>query len=352
MISDIQLQNFRSYKDMSFDFIPEVNIIVGPNASGKTNLLEALLVVARGSSYRAKDVDLVAFGAPWSRIDVVADNQHRSLKLQRNKDDEERVSKLFKIDEHSMSRLHFSRVIPVVLFEPDHLLLLSGAPDLRRAFMDDLIEQTNTDYGNVRRQYKRVVAQRNALLKNNPRDLVQQLFVWNLRLSELGGKIAQERQTLIEKCNEQLPEIYRSLAKSKALVELKYQTKFTGDYETALLRKLEQSVDLDVIRGYTVYGPHRDDLEVLLNGHLLQEAASRGETRTFVLALKIVELHLLEQARDVKPLLLLDDVFSELDTSRRGALTTYVERYQTFITATEADIATRFFKRPRQVISL
>jgi DNA replication and repair protein RecF len=352
MITDIQLQYFRSYEDVSFDFGPEVNIIVGPNASGKTNLLESLLLMARGTSFRARDAELVAFDAPWARIDAVVDDRHRVVKLQRPTDDSGRATKVFEIDEQPVSRLHHSKVIPVVLFEPNHLLLLSSVPDLRRTFLDDLIEQTDATFGHVRRQYRRVLAQRNALLKRNPADLKQQLFVWNLRLSELGGRIAQARQALIADCNRRLPDIYNSLVRVPVTVELRYETRFTGNYETVLLHKLEQNVELDVLRGFTVYGPHRDDLTVLLNGHVLQEAASRGETRTVILALKIVELQFLEAARGVKPILLLDDVFSELDMHRRTALTAYVERYQTFITATEADTASKHFKRPQQVIAL
>jgi DNA replication and repair protein RecF len=118
------------------------------------------------------------------------------------------------------------------------------------------------------------------------------------------------------------------------------------------LHKLEESVDLDVLRGFTPYGPHRDDLQVLIDGHPVSEAASRGETRTLVLALKVLELQLVEEARGVKPLLLLDDVFSELDASRRKALTRFVAGYQTFITTTDADIVARHFTKELTKISL
>jgi DNA replication and repair protein RecF len=121
-------------------------------------------------------------------------------------------------------------------------------------------------------------------------------------------------------------------------IELQYASRFSlAHYESQLLHKLESNTELDVMRGFTAYGPHRDDLEVLIDDHSMQESASRGETRTLVLALKILELQILEEARDEQPLLLLDDVFSELDTKRRQALTSYVEKYQTFITTTDAD---------------
>jgi DNA replication and repair protein RecF len=340
MITDLRLQHFRSYTDASFELGLGVNIVVGPNASGKTNLLEAVLVLARGSSYRAKDAELVQFGRDWARLDANVPGSSRTVKIELNGV----AKKTFVIDDQELSRMTQQRALPVVLFEPDHLLLLSGSPDLRRTFMDDLIEQTVPGFGATRQHYRRVLAQRNSLLKKNPRGLAEQLFVWNVRLSELGGRVAQERQRLVHNFNERIAEIYSSLAGRADDVAVQYASPFPPNtYETALLHKLEQSIELDVQRGFTAYGPHRDDMAVLIGGHPVQEAASRGEIRTLVLALKILELHLLEQVRGQKPLLLLDDVFSELDGKRRQALTKFVNSYQTFITTTDADIALRHF---------
>ncbi len=340
MITDIRLQHFRSYTDASFEIDPGVNIIVGPNASGKTNLLEAVLVLARGSSYKVKDADLVQFSTSWARLDADTPSGQRIVKIKT----EPAVSKSFEIDDQTITRLHQSRTLPVVLFEPNHLLLLSGSPDLRRTFLDDLIEQTEPGYASVRKHYKRVLAQRNALLKKNPHGLAEQLFVWNVRLSELGGKMVRERYALIERFAERANDLYGSLSGRLNNIELAYATQFAVDnYETALLHKLEGNLELDVMRGFTASGPHRDDLKVLIDGHEVAESASRGETRTLVLALKVLELQLLEEVRGVKPILLLDDVFSELDTVRRQALTRFVADYQTFITTTDADVVVHHF---------
>jgi DNA replication and repair protein RecF len=340
MITDIRLQHFRSYTDAYFDIDAGVNIIVGENASGKTNLLEAVLIVAHGSSYKAKDSELVQFGSSWARLDAHTPSQARIVKIKT----EPSASKVFDIEGQSITRLHQTRMLPIVLFEPNHLMLLSGSPELRRSFLDDLIEQTETGFGSVRRHYRRVLSQRNALLKKNPRDLTEQLFVWNVRLSELGGQIAKRRQALVQRFNERAEGLYDSLAGRDNRIVLEYASRFSPEtYESQLLHKLEASTDLDVLRGFTAYGPHRDDLEVLIDGHAASETASRGETRTLVLALKIMELQLLEELRDAKPLLLLDDVFSELDGSRRQALTRYVADYQTFITTTDADVVAHHF---------
>ncbi len=342
MITDLRLQHFRSYDDASFELGPGVNIIVGPNASGKTNLLEAVLLLARGSSYRASDAELVQFDAPWARLDADTPHGHRVVKLQAAAGD--KYLKSFEVDDQPFARLLQNRTIPVALFEPNHLLLLSGSPDLRRTFLDDLIEQTIPGYGATRRHYRRVLAQRNALLKKQPPGLRDQLFVWNLRLSELGGKIARERNTLVSRFSGRMSELYAGLSGQKNNIEVAYAAQFPAEtYETALLHKLETGVENDIMRGFTASGPHRDDLVVRIDGHPASEVASRGETRTLVLALKMLELYLLEEIRGSKPLLLLDDVFSELDGKRRQALTAFVADYQTFITTTDADLVVHHF---------
>jgi len=352
MIRDIRLQHFRSYADATFVMDAGVNIIVGPNASGKTNLLEAVLVVARGSSYKAKDAELVQFGSEWARLDAhvvgvpEGGPQLRTVKIKTTG----APSKAFEFDGQVLTRLHQSRMLPTVLFEPNHLLLLSGSPDLRRTFLDDLIEQTEPGFGNIRRHYRRVLAQRNSLLKKHPADLHQQLFVWNVRLSELGGQIAKRRQALVERFNTLAPELYRNLSGRKNAVILTYASRFNLEaYESQLLHKLEASTELDMLRGFTAYGPHRDDLVVSMDGHPLQDTASRGETRTLVLALKIIELQLVEAVHDAKPLLLLDDVFSELDAERRQALTKHAGIYQTLITTTDADVVAHYFKHSNRI---
>jgi DNA replication and repair protein RecF len=215
---------------------------------------------------------------------------------------------------------------------------------MRRTFLDDLLEQAVPGYGATRKHYRRVLTHRNVLLKRQPRDLADQLFVWNLRLSELGGKIVKERQQLVARFAARMSDLYTALAAKPHDVTLTYAMQFAGhDYETSLLKKLEASTDVDVQRGFTAYGPHRDDITIAIDGHVASESASRGETRTVVLALKVLELQLLEQIRGMRPLLLLDDVFSELDAQRRQALTTFVADYQTFITTTDADVVAHHF---------
>jgi DNA replication and repair protein RecF len=347
MIQDIRLQHFRSYADDSFEFSPAVNIIVGPNASGKTNLLESILVVARGGSYRVKDSDLVEFGAPWSRLDATMATGTRIIKLMLDP----LPRKTYEIDGRVFSRLTQQHTVPVVLFEPNHLNLLSGSPELRRSFLDDLLEQITPGYGTLRRSYKRTLAQRNSLLKKGLDTARSQIFAWDVRLSEQAGKMVQARQELVLQLDVRCQELYKELSHTQTQTSLTYYSPLPlANYESHLLKQLEGRLELDVLRGFTSLGPHREDMTVEFDGRPAADTASRGEARTLVLALKIIELEIVRAARDETPILLLDDVFSELDGTRRRALTSYLENYQTFITTTDADVVIKHFTEIARII--
>jgi DNA replication and repair protein RecF len=341
MIQSLRLQQFRSYTDDSFEFGESVNIIVGPNASGKTNLLEALMMVARAKSYRGGDDELIMHGHDWARLDAHISGQERIVKLQ-CKEAAGSIEKTTSVDGKVYRRLPGNAIVPFILFEPNHLQLMHGGPELRRELIDDLLEQLVAEFGSVRRHYKRVLLQRNSLLKQRPTK--QDLFVWNLRLSELGGKIAQERLKLIDELSQQISSIYKELSSSKDDLRAAYHSKCSLDnYGSSLLKRLESETSVDIERGFTGSGPHRDDVLFTLNDHPADQTASRGEVRTGVLAIKIASLKHLQKVHDHKPFLLLDDVFSELDGGRRRALTDFLKDHQVFITTTDADIVVQHF---------
>lgn len=340
MISNVRLQHFRSYKDSAFEFGDGVNIIVGPNGSGKTNLLEALLVLARGGSYRAGDGDLLELEADWARIDGVVDGaQERTVVFKRGAV----LQKTYTIGAKSQSRLSEKQRLPVTLFEPNHLSLLHGSPDGRRAYLDDVLEQTVPGFSVFRKSYKRVLAQRNFLLKK-PNTPKQEFFPWNLRLSELGAVIYRARRELVDEFAAHIQETYQRLSGTTTIVSVAYESRIPEvGYESQLLRVLEENHHKDTERGFTSFGPHRDDMMVFFDGTPAALTASRGEARTATLTLKILETRALERTLNTKPLLLLDDVFSELDGVRRRALTEYLQDYQVFITTTDADIVVKHF---------
>ena len=351
MLTDIRLQNYRSYKDASFEFSQAVNIIVGPNASGKTNLLESILINCGESSYRAKDIELISHASDWAKIDCHTNEDiDRTIKLVRNLDN---LEKTYVIGGQELKRISMQKTIPAVLFEPNHLNILTESPDSRRNFLDDLLEKIVPGFKETRKQYRRVLYQRNTLLKTGYSNANKNIFVWNLRLSDLGENIYSHRIKLIELINKSATEIYNSLANKKYDIEFNYVTKINNkNYSSSLIKKLEDNIKTDCERGFTSYGPHRDDFTVLINGHIAEESASRGEMRTLMLVCKVIEMRIIENSRGVKPIILLDDVFSELDGSRRKALTGFLKEYQSFITTTDADIILHHFTDKANIIAL
>lgn len=351
MIASLRLQNFRSYQDASFEFNEGVNIIIGPNASGKTNVLEGLVYLCQGAPFRALDKENIRVGSDWARLDgLTSKNQTRVVKLQHEKG---AVNREFIIDDTSKKRLAFSDTIPVVLFEPDDLQQLTTSPEKRRQFIDSILSQIDSEFGRLQRDYARTLTQRNKLLKSGLTQARGSIFAWNIRLTELGGAVVAKRLGLLERLNQEIGESYSQLANKEHRVLLSYQSVLPPhQYASQMLKKLEQLLESDVLRGFTTVGPHRDDIEISINAHPIFHHASRGETRTTLLALKVQETKLLQEARQQKPLLLLDDVFSELDGARRKALTNFVKDYQSFITTTDADVVGKRFTKHTQLIPL
>ncbi|HET9850421.1 MAG TPA: DNA replication/repair protein RecF [Candidatus Saccharimonadales bacterium] len=344
MISSLRAQNFRSYADASFEFTPGVNIVVGPNASGKTNLLEAVLVLCRGGSYRARDPELVKFNKSWARLDGYFDNQTRTYKYA-----SEQAEKNFVIDDKPYKRLSLDKSLPVVWFEPNHLQLLIRGPEQRRDYFDELLERTQPGFKQQSSAYRRALAQRNRLLKTGDSSRRDQLFVWDVRLAELGEKIAQAREALVNQINQEIAKTYSKIARSKIELSVDYQSQFKIEgYASRLLAKLGASAELDFVRGFTAYGPHREDFCFQLAGQNTNISASRGEIRSIMLALKVFELGLIEKARGQTPIFLLDDVFSELDGARRRALVDFLKNQQTIITTTDAETVVEYFSRGSQ----
>ena len=353
MITSLRLQNFRGYQDAQFEFNDGVHIIVGPNASGKTSLLEALLVLARGSSFKGQEADLIRFGSDWARLDGVAGGgETRTVKLEKSPDG--RVAKSYILNDVPKIRLAVTHDIPVVLFEPTHMNLLAGEPALRRQFLDDILTVTTPGYAVHLKNFRRALFQRNTLLKKQTHASKQdELFVWDLRLSDLGGVVYAARKTLVTTMSQGIGTVYNHISGRDESVDAVYSSDIAAtDYTNALLARLTANHDKDLERGFTTAGPHRDDLVLELRGHDARIAASRGETRSLLLALKILELQELERACGQKPLLLLDDVFSELDGHRRQSLADALQGHQVFITTTDADLVVEHFMDSATILPL
>lgn len=346
VFTSARLQNYRSYTDSSFEFEPGVNIIVGPNASGKTNLLDALHFAATGSPIRSSKDFVVRTKQTWARVDVLtSDNRARVVRIKRDERPE------FEIEEKKYKRLSLEETIPVVLFEPNHLYQITTSPEQRRQFLDDILTKTDKDFSPLKNSYLRALRQRNSLLKFSLPEVRKQIFAWDVRLCELAGRYVHKRCSLLAQINQDSSEVYSSIAGKKHKVSLRYESKISQkNYSSNLLKALEAKLEIDHVRGFTGYGPHRDDTSIVIDGHDMRNVASRGETRSILLTLKVIEARLLEAVYNQKPLFLLDDVFGELDGSRRKSLIEFMSGSQTFITTTDADILSHGFTQNAKTI--
>lgn len=342
MFSDLRLQHVRSYGDATFHLSPYVTVISGPNGSGKTTIAEALYIASRGASFKSPDGEVLKKDADWWRIDTRHGDVKRSVLYDPSKAG---VKKSFIVSETKKARLAPQHKLPVVLFQPDDLRLLTGSPARRRAYIDALAAQLDPQFGHQARRYERALQQRNNLLKHH-HATADELFVWDMALSEAGAYVLHARTYWLQQLNASVKDMYRDIAGRNDEIAITYSATVADDQSTIqqrLLASLHASQARDRVLGYTTHGPHRDDLLFSLNGSDAGHYASRGETRSIVLALKLVEIHLLMKLLDTAPLVLLDDVFSELDENRRHALVALSGPHiQTVITTTSAEVAKEY----------
>lgn len=339
-ISQLAVQNIRSHRSLHIELSPTVTVITGANGSGKTTLLESLYLALQGSSFKGSDSDMLQSARPWWKIDLLFhDGVKRTIKF-----DPSRTSgrKQFVVDGHTNYRLLPKHKLPVVLFEPEDLRLLNGSPSRRRDFIDRFISQLNPLYQVTLRKYERTLKQRNNLLKQRaPND---QLFAWDVGLSEHGAYIIEQRIAFIEQINSQLAAAYQDIAHTTDEITVHYSHTFVGDIKQRLLGELHAHLERDRLLGSTSVGPHRHDVRFEFNHSPALTVASRGEIRTIVLALKFLEVAIIEQLTGQKPLILLDDVFSELDISRQKALSETIRSHQIVITSTHVVSTSKRFK--------
>lgn len=332
-IVSLRVQHTRNHTDASFHFPARVSVITGRNGSGKTTLLEALHTALRGASFRGSDSEVLGRDETWWRVDIRgSDDESRTVKF-----DSQKTSgrKQFDIDGKTNYRMPASSKYPVILFEPDDLRLLNGSPARRRLFIDTFIGQINPLYSSTLRKYDRALKQRNTLLKQqtSSRD---DMFVWDMALAEYGAEIVRERTQVIERINLALTDTYRSIAGTNDTVTLHYSHTLIDGIEQKLANDLTANFERDSLLGFTSTGPHRHDIVSEFNALPATRVASRGEIRSIVLALKFIEVDVASEATGLSPIVLLDDVFAELDESRQQRLAEKCRDNQMFITSTNA----------------
>lgn len=339
-IVSIRAVNIRSHGDITVSLSPTTTLISGPNGSGKTSLLEAIHISLRGTSFKATDSEVIREDNQWYRIQISDDSQQvRTITFDARGDKKE---KQFTVDGKVNKMLLAKYRYPVVLFQPDDTRLINGSPARRRKYLDQVIAQYNAPYGSLVRRYERVLVQRNKLLKN-PHITSDQLFAWDVILSNLGADIIAARRGYIAEVNERLQGYYRKIANDDTSVSVSYESNSESTSQS-LLDKLHRNAERDLMLGSTSTGPHRHDYTIMLAGKPAEATASRGEVRTIILALKYIEVDMLYKYTDKHPIVLLDDVFGELDNKRQKQLLTNLTDSQVIITSTEPHEAAKHIK--------
>ena len=330
ILKTLRVQNFRTHSDFILEIGEKSTLISGANGSGKTSLLEAIYFALQGTSFRSSDKEILRNdGSSWFRIDLK--DSKDSLRTIIFNDAVQKSKKQFLVDGNKKARLSANLRIPVVLFEPDDLQLLSGSPTRRRNFLDYFLSQIFPSFQLALARYNKALKQRNNLLK---RDNVSkdELFPWNLMLAEYGAEIISKRQDFLELLNSKIEEVYFEISGVKDEIEIDYLGEKISKNE--ILAILSENIERDKILGYTNFGPHKHDIQFIFNKKPAQNVASRGENRSLVLALKFIETDILSDLTSKRPIVLLDDVFSELDDDRQKLLTKHFSKYQTIITST------------------
>ena len=342
-LTKLQLENFRTYKDFTYEF-PEkqkITVLTGKNGKGKTNFLEAIYTLSLGRSFRSiKRDDLVSWNADFMRCKCQTTSDDEELDLEVFYAKKPTIKKNFKRNEVNLKNSEFLGNLLTVLFHPEDLNMLYLSPSFRRKYMDIILSQTDKSYLDALSKYRRVMKQRNALLYDirdakfkgkDINELEADLDAWDFQIVELGMDIVRKREELVEFLKKKLPKIYQSISGGKEDIEIRYKCTKPDEYE----EKLKLRRGKDTREAKTSIGPHLDDLEFLIDNKKINESASRGEFRTLLLAIKLAEIDYIKHKTKRNPILLLDDVFSELDESRQKHLINAIQGCQVIITTTD-----------------
>lgn len=338
IIESVDLQNYRNYEFLNMTFDNKINIIYGDNAQGKTNILESLYVCATSKSHRgSKDKDIIRFGNDEAHIKVMVKkhgmNYRLDMHLKKNK------TKGIAVNGIPIRRaVELFGIINIIIFSPEDMNIIKNGPSERRRFMDMELSQLDKIYLSNLVNYNKVVVQRNKLLKqlqfSGDSGLVDMLDVWDMQLVRYGSEIIKRRMDFIDNINSIIQPVHSKLSGNKEILNLRYIPCTTTDnFKDEVIRSRERDIKFKM----TNVGPHKDDVAFFINDKDVRKYGSQGQQRTCALSLKLAEIELVKKVINDTPVLLLDDVLSELDANRQNFLLDSIGDIQTIITCTGLD---------------
>jgi DNA replication and repair protein RecF len=332
-IERIRLRNFRNYKDLDLWIDSKRNVFIGENAHGKTNLIEAIYICAFSKSFRTQNAaDLVMIGEDEGSviIDAIRDEIDRKISITINK----AGKKMIKIDNKVIRRTaELLNNLVVVIFSPEDMRIIKDNPEKRRVFLNKEISQIKPAYYEKLKNYNDVLKQRNALLRERKLTGKEDILdILDIQLSNYGEDIIRYRKNFTEILSEKSSAIQKNISGGKEELEIVYKSTTEGD---SVYNKLKENIEKDIYSGFTGVGPHRDDIDFYVNGRNAKKYGSQGQQRTIALSMKLAELEIAKEEIGEEPILLLDDVLSELDHERQKYLLNEIQDVQIFVTAAE-----------------
>jgi len=347
ILRSLKLENFRSYKSFDINLKP-ITVFVGPNGVGKTNLIEAIYFLALGKSYRVKnDSDMILWGNDYCRVTGKTDTKNLEIFVSLLPE----KAKSIKINDRKIKNAELFGKLKIIIFSPESIDIITGAPKERRKFLDVILCQTDKKYLYNLLELQKVLRNRNHLLFNIKigHSKSDELIFWNNKLVELSRPIIAGRTKIIEIINNNIADLYKKVSGQKEYLKVNYISSFGPlDYFFDLLVKNQNK---EIKECATLFGPHRDNLEFTLDDRNVNVFASRGEIRSIIFALKVAEMEFIKKSGE-KPLLLLDDIFSELDSKRRQKLSEIILSELAVITTTDSDFLSYNLQKQSKIVEL
>ena len=330
-IKEIKINNFRNYNNEKIKLNKNINIFYVENAQGKTNIIEAIFLSSIGKSFRtSKDKELIKFGEKNCNVEINYEKSDRNGKIKINIENKKNIF----INEIKIKKLsELLGNINIVIFTPDDINILKGGPQNRRKFLDVMISQLRPKYMYLYNMHLKTIEERNSFLKKSDKINYDLLDIYDEKLAEYGHQIYLYRKEFIEKIKNKIKNIHYNITGEKEKIEIKYISDCAE--EEKYLDLLKEKRKMDLLKGYTSKGIHRDDLNIYLNNLLVNIYGSQGQHRTAILSLKLAELQVIYDEIGENPILLLDDFMSELDESRRVRFLENLKDTQVIITCTD-----------------